>query len=135
MPRYNNVTGLSDRIATALTQYPTHTDVDQYGESFCRVLGSVYRTLRVSEPIFMPQNICCPFYFGNQPTHYFVNSARSLERLADVAKVDLDVPHNLKVFDGNMLLVLKPAELQYWLRPVAMRDADEAFRALVDRGY
>jgi len=41
----------------------------------------------------------------------------------------------LRLFHGNMLLLLKPAQLRYWLRSIAVRDADEIFVELQEQGH
>ena len=40
-----------------------------------------------------------------------------------------------RLFDGNCLFFLKPKPLRFWLRSIAIRDADETFAELRRQGY
>ena len=40
-----------------------------------------------------------------------------------------------RLFDGNCLFFLKPKPLRFWLRSIAVRDADETFTELRRQGY
>jgi hypothetical protein len=40
-----------------------------------------------------------------------------------------------RVFDGPFVFLLKPDRLRYWLRSVALRDADETLADLRTQGY
>lgn len=126
MHRYNKITDV-------LKRRPTQTDLVQYGDSFCRNLGSVYRTLQAAKPIFLPECICYPFYFGESPSRDFGGPGGVLRLREILAAVDLCQPQI--VFNGNMLLVAKPAQLLYWLRPEALRDADAVFAHLQDQDF
>lgn len=123
----------------AVQQPPNDAQLKQFGAYFCRVLGSVYTTLHAATPIRMTRGICYPFYFGETPSAHIESD--------DAGTIDLDALLNaevgpslrsqriLRVFQGNMLFLVKPARLRYWLRSIAIRDADEIFVDLQKRGY
>ena len=108
---------------------PSDEQLHRFGEFFCRVLGSVYSTLREAEPVRLPEDICYPFYFGNAPSESLESGDAGALKLASLltATVSPSVrcQRILRVFHGNMLLLVKPAQLRYWLRSIAVRDADE----------
>jgi hypothetical protein len=41
----------------------------------------------------------------------------------------------LRIFDGPFVLLIKPDRLRYWLRSIALRDADEALADLRGMGF
>ena len=40
-----------------------------------------------------------------------------------------------RIYDGNFVFLLKPDRLRYWLRSVALRDADETLSDLRAQGF
>jgi hypothetical protein len=95
--------------------------------------------LRAAEPVVLREGICYPFYFGEAPSRSLepgAAGAASLEKLlSTTVGSNLRCQRILRVFSGNMLLLVKPAQLRYWLRSIAVRDADEVFAELRGRGY
>ena len=47
----------------------------------------------------------------------------------------LDVTRVARIHDGSWIFLLKPDRLRYWLRSIALRDADEVLADLRDQGY
>jgi hypothetical protein len=41
----------------------------------------------------------------------------------------------LRVYENNTIYLIKPKQTRYWLRSVAIRDADDTFADLVAQGY
>jgi hypothetical protein len=118
---------------------PRAEELKQFGEVFCQVLGSIYQSLQASEPVSLPGGICYPFYFGETPSDRFEAGRKGEVKLDKLLQANvspsLRCQRILRVFTGNMLLLVKPAQLRYWLRSIAVRDADEVFAELQTRGY
>lgn len=129
----------SDLIRANLRKSPDEGQLKQFGDAFCQVLGSVYRTLRSAEPVMLPGAICYPFYFGDAPAEPFesgdVGAKKVDALLTDTVGTTVRTQRIMRVFSRNMLLLVKPAQLRYWLRSIAIRDADEVFAELQGRGY
>jgi hypothetical protein len=47
----------------------------------------------------------------------------------------LHVTRIARIYDGNFVFLLKPDRLRYWLRSVALRDADETLSDLRAQGF
>ena len=82
---------------------------------------------------------CSPFYFGHQPTVEF-GDKDALDEYLDRLLLHqrgtrLRVHRVTRLFDGNCLFFLKPKPLRFWLRSIAIRDADETFVELRRQGY
>lgn len=41
----------------------------------------------------------------------------------------------IKLYGRDMVYLIKPKTLRYWLRSIALRDANEVFTDLVSSGY
>lgn len=118
---------------------PDNQQLEQFREVFCKVLGSVYKTLRSLPPVHVAGGICAPFYFGEAPSHRIEPGAEGETKLEELLTAQvgssLRCQRVLRVFTGNMLLLVKPPQLRYWLRSIAVRDADELFAELQEQGY
>ena len=47
----------------------------------------------------------------------------------------LTITRIARIYDGACIYLLKPDRLRYWLRSVALRDADETMADLWDQGF
>lgn len=110
-------------------QTPNAAQLEQFGDFFCAVLGSVYSTLKRDKPIT----------FDDKPSVNIDESNAGVLRLKSLLNTNvgssLRCQRILRMFHGNMLLLVKPPQLRYWLRSIAIRDADELFVELHGQGY
>jgi len=114
------------------------SDIENYSKMFCRMLGSIYDNLKASTPIFWNNLICQPFYFGDSPELTWLDSdaEANLEKLIYYQKNEcLRTVRVFRFYDKNVLLIVKPDRLRYWIRSTAIRDADDTLTDLYDQGY
>jgi len=118
---------------------PNDDELRQFGDFFCLILGSVYKELKADAPVRLPNGVCFPFYFGAAPSVRLDSGragAMKLDKLLNASVgSSLRCQRILRVFQDNMLFLVKPARLRYWLRSIAVRDADELFVDLQAMGY
>lgn len=110
----------------------------QYSDMFIRMLGSVYDNLHASEPVFLDGLTCQPFYFGDSPKLTWLDSdaEANLERLIYYENHEhLRTVRVFRFYDKNVLLIVKPDRLRYWIRSTAIRDADDTLTDLYHQGY
>ena len=55
--------------------------------------------------------------------------------LKDRQNSSLSVTRIARIYDGNVLYLIKPDRLRFWLRSVALRDADEVLADLRAQGF
>jgi len=114
-------------------------ELEQFGKIYCKVLNSVYQEFKPAEPIQTNSFVCLPIYYGEDPKlacedpDKFENVLSQLIR-RDIA-VNLRIIRVLRLYDNNVIYLIKPNQKRYWLRSVAVRDADETFADLVEQGY
>jgi len=114
------------------------SDVENYSKMFCKMLGSIYDNLKARTPIFWNNLICQPFYFGDSPELTWLDSdaEANLEKLIYYENHErLRTVRVFRFYDKNVLLIVKPDRLRYWIRSTAIRDADETLKDLYHQGY
>lgn len=114
-------------------------DLRKYSSLFIRMLGSVYDNLRASDPIFLNGLICQQFYFGERPGPSWINN-QSEDELRKLIYTDEKHEHLrtirvLRLYSENVLLLIKPDRLRYWIGSTAIRDADDTLINLRHQGY
>ncbi len=113
-------------------------DLKSYSRMFCQMLGSVYKNLRASDPIFLNGLTCQPFYFGDLPNLSWLNRDSEDELRNLVYYENHELLRTIRIFrfyDENVILIVKPDRLRYWICSTAIRDADETLIDLRNQGY
>ncbi|NQT21180.1 MAG: N-6 DNA methylase [Planctomycetes bacterium] len=114
-------------------------DLQKYSKLFVRMLGSIYDNLHASAPIFLNGLTCQPFYFGKSPNLPWLGEGAEDELRTliydDVQHESLRTIRVLRFYTENVMLVVKPDRLRYWIRSTAIRDADETLVVLRGQGY
>ena len=143
---------LSDDVLNHMTEYVRRgqnaallkrsadiADLQDYSSLFVRMLGTIYENLQASKPIFLNGLTCQPFYFGARPKLSWLMD----ETEDELNKLIYDEERHerirtvrvLRFYSENVLLVVKPDRLRYWIRSTAIRDADETLLDLRLQGY
>jgi hypothetical protein len=120
-----------------LTQQVTDTDIKQYTRCFCDMLGSVYGNLKIGRSLVLNGLACQAFYFGEEPDLDWPNDwTEPLQQLVYVQCGEtLRTARVIRFYLSNVLLIVKPDRLRYWIRSTAIRDADETLTDLRKQGY
>lgn len=121
------------------TQDATEQNLLSFGKAYCQVLNSVYGTIKPYQYFETDSYICFPFYFGNKPQIDFSNSVQAENHINRLVQkhfgVNLRVIRILRLYEDNVIYLIKPKKLRYWLKSIALRDADETFSDLRKQGY
>jgi hypothetical protein len=114
-------------------------ELREYSGMFVRLLGSIYDNLKATGPIFLNGLTCQPFYFGERPNLAWIDEQNEdeLRKLIydDDKHAYLRTVRVLRFYCENVLLIVKPDRLRYWIRSTAIRDADETLADLWQQGY
>ena len=120
-----------------VTSKPTY--LNQYAEIFLNVINSVYKEYKAAHWISTDNHVVFPFYWGDKSS--VIQDGEKLENhLGDLLKrekpeANLRFVRVLTIYDENVIYLIKPKQYRYWLRSVAIRDADETFAYLVKQEY
>ncbi|MBI3821563.1 MAG: N-6 DNA methylase [Planctomycetes bacterium] len=113
-------------------------ELHEFSSLYVRMLGSLYRNLNAHEPIFLNGLIAQPFYFGTRPDVSWLgrDCEESLRRLIyDESRESLRTVRVVRYYEGNVILIVKPDRLRYWIRSTAIRDADDTLIDLREQGW
>ncbi len=107
---------------------------------YTRQINSIYREvpLKPLESQSWPGLTCQPFVFGSGRVDWNGTEElrEKLSTLLDNQKgATLRVTRVARIYDRNYVFLLKPNRLRYWLRSVALRDADETLSDLRSQGF
>jgi methylase of polypeptide subunit release factors len=109
-----------------------------YSTLYCRMLHSIYDNLRASDPVFLDGLICQPFYFGDEPAVEWLGQDCEEQLRALVFEQSTAALRTVRVvrfYHENVVFILKPDRLRYWIRSTAIRDADDTLTDLRRQGY
>ena len=117
-----------------------HAALSDFTSVFIRQINAIYKKkpLQVLKSQSWPGVICQPFVFGKGNVDW--NGADELkDKIATLLHEQkgpaLSITRIARIYDGNFIFLLKPDRLRYWLRSVALRDADETLADLRDQGF
>jgi hypothetical protein len=111
-----------------------------FASVFTRQINAIYKKnpLTALEPQTWPGIICQPFVFGNAAVDW--SGTEELKSKLDTLLHEqkgssLHIIRIARIYDGNAIYLLKPDRLRFWLRSVALRDADETQSDLLAQGF
>jgi hypothetical protein len=115
----------------------TSADLKAYATVFVEMLGSVYENLRAAKSLLLDGVACQAFCFGDAPEVDWDDDWQTpLRKLIYLRHGDaLRTIRVVRIYEGNVILVVKPDRLRYWLGSTAIRDADETLVDLRQQGY
>lgn len=111
-----------------------------FAESFTAQINTVYQATPLSAlaPQSWPGIICQPFAFGVGKVDWTgVDQLRGRldNLLREQRGSSITVTRIARIYDGNFVFLLKPDRLRYWLRSIALRDADDVLADLRAQGF
>jgi hypothetical protein len=119
-----------------------------FAKVFCDSLNSIYKEgtklFYPLEPIESVSFICFPFAYGNpnKPKKMSESEKKQIEKGDLKCLMDNQQDANIlykriiKIYhQRDMVYLVKPKTLRYWLKSIALRDANEVFTDLVNSGY
>ena len=117
-----------------------HSALSQFTNVFIRQINAIYKKkpLQVLDPQIWPGIICQPFVFGRGRVDW--SGADELRGKLDALLkkkqgTTIQVTRIARIYDDSFVFLLKPDRLRYWLRSVALRDADETLADLRAQGF
>jgi hypothetical protein len=112
--------------------------IASFNDVYARQINTIYGNLRPLVAYQWAGAVCQPFVFGDGEVDW-----KNVEQLQD--KLDsllrertspsLNTMRIARLYDGPFVFLLKPNRLRYWLRSIALRDADETVDELRTQGF
>lgn len=115
-------------------------DLAGYANLLCEQVNAVYRDrpLRALEPQRWPGIVCQPFVFEEGEVDWEGHEALTeyLERILHAKQgTSLSMTRIARIYDGRHLFLIKPERERYWLKSIALRDADDLLADLRAQGF
>lgn len=114
--------------------------LSNFTKVFLKQINAIYKKnpLHPLQAQTWPGIICQPFAFGDGKVDW--SGADELRDklntlLHEQRGTTLHVTRIARIYDGSFIFLLKPERLRYWLRSVALRDADETLSDLRAQGF
>ena len=114
--------------------------IPAFNEVLTRQINTIYQQnpIRALVAQSWPGVICQPYVFGAGAVDW--SDVESLKEkletlLNERGGTTLQVMRIARICDGNFVFLLKPDRLRFWLRSVALRDADEMLADLRAQGF
>ncbi len=125
--------------STAIKE-PAFAALGVFNDIYTQQINAVYKKnkLRALDSQIWPGVICQPFVFGKGKVDW--TGADELKgKLDKLLREERDsglmITRIARIYDNRCIYLLKPDRLRYWLRSVALRDADETLADLWEQGF
>ena len=125
---------------SAAMKEPGVPALSAFNDVFTARINGVYKNnkLRALQSQAWPGVICQPYVFGQGDADW--SKADELRGKVDALLREkrgggINVTRIARLYDGACAYLLKPNRLRYWLRSVALRDADETLADLSEQGF
>jgi hypothetical protein len=83
--------------------------------------------------------VCYPFCYGDAPKIDLPEKNEVVPFLDELLHRQhgsrLFINRILRIYEQNVIFMIKPNQKRYWLRSIALRDADETLVDLLEQGY
>ncbi len=123
----------------------SEAELKQFGTTFCKALNSIYedgqkkfrsRSVREADTFFA-------FEFSYSASEVenikFISTPKAESNISELVRKEvgktLRINRVVNFYAKDRIYLIKPKQLRYWLKSVALRDADQALNDLVKAGY
>jgi hypothetical protein len=116
-----------------LQRVASDTDLSRFSLQYLALLNSIFGKFRLGRVVRTSAYICLHFSYGRSPTVELEADEpleQALGRLLHRLKPSVCVQRVPRVYAGNTIYLIKPNQLRFWIRSVAVRDADETVSEL-----
>jgi hypothetical protein len=125
---------------SAAMKEPGVAALSGFNAIYTQQINAIYKKnkLHALDPQVWPGVICQPFVFGNGKVDWKGTDelkGKLDKLLREQRDSGLTITRIARIYDGPCIYLLKPDRRRYWLRSVALRDADETSADLWEQGF
>ncbi len=117
-------------------------ELEEFGQVFCDSLNTIYqqngKSFKPLEPIKTLSYTCSPFSYGDADFNPALASKIQEGDLSDLIENEQESVHYrrvLRLYQKDIVFLIKPNTLRYWLKSIALRDASDVMVDLINSGY
>ncbi len=123
-------------------QSVTESDLEQFGEVFCNSLNPIYQKrdkfFKALAPIHTLSYTCFPFVYGDDNFNPQISTKIQDGDLSELMENQQESVHYrrvLRLYQKDIVFLVKPNTLKYWLKSIALRDASDVMNDFINSGY
>ncbi|TAE42480.1 MAG: hypothetical protein EAY66_00635 [Sphingobacteriales bacterium] len=113
-----------------------------FANTYCDAINTIYKrnnkALRLKKIIEGKSFFACEFYYSTDNVNYqYTNSDMDIDTLLK-QQVSTSLVYNkiIRLYaNNNTITLIKPKKLRYWLKSIALRDADDTFDDILENGF
>ncbi|MRT92235.1 class I SAM-dependent DNA methyltransferase [Ancylomarina sp. 16SWW S1-10-2] len=124
------------------TQLVSESELSDFGIVLCKSLNPLYekgdKRFRALTPIKTLSYTCFPFAYGNDEFSPEISPKIADGDLSDLMENQQESVHYrriLRLYQKDIVFLIKPNSLRYWLKSIALRDAGDIMNDFVNSGY
>jgi hypothetical protein len=124
------------------TTIASEKELEDFGQVFCESLNAIYqqngKKFKPLKPIKTLSFTCYPFAYGDADFNPEISAKIQEGDLSDLIENEQDSVHYrrvLRLYQKDMVFLIKPNTLRYWLKSIALRDASDVMVDLINSGY
>ena len=114
----------------------------EFADTYCESINTIYKQkgkeLRLKQITQGNSFFACQFYYGSENIkHQYVKSDLEINNLLK-EQVGTNMAYNkiLRLYaNKDTITLIKPNNLRYWLKSIALRDADDTFDDILENGF
>lgn len=123
-------------------QEATEPDLKEFGTVLTDNLNSIYqknsKKFKALTPIKTLSYTCFPFAYGNDDFSPTISSKIKEGDLSELMENQQESVHYrrvLRLYQKDVVFLIKPNTLRYWLKSIALRDASDIINDFINSGY
>ncbi|MCW3806086.1 HsdM family class I SAM-dependent methyltransferase [Plebeiibacterium marinum] len=123
-------------------QTVSESELMQFGEAFCNSLNPIYQNGNKSfnplTPIQTLSYTCFPFAYGDDNFRPQISTKIQDGDLSELMENQNESVHYrrvLRLYQKDIVFLIKPNTLKYWLKSIALRDASDVMNDFINSGY
>lgn len=123
-----------------LLKYTNNIQIKEYCVVYEDVLKGIYENIKLLDTYATNLYQIVAYYFGEKPSNTLFDDKKNItnDTLATLVKnkdQSLYISKVIRIYEDNVIYIIKPRQYRFWLKSIAVRDADETFANLLDMGY
>ena len=124
-----------------VNEIATIAEINEFEDIFNQSFNSIYKKdnkqQRLKKLLIGQDFYALEFYYSNEnyETQIIEDDLEIEEIIRNNVSRNAIVNRVLKIYGENTITLIKPKNLRYWLKSIALRDADDVFDDMIKTGY
>ena len=124
---------LNGKLPKKLFQKCNEKQIKEYQTIYTNMLNSIYKNFEPYK-IYKNENfVICSFYYKKKPQYSLFDELKTINHqnifklIENRLSSTTTLQRTIRYYDKNVIYIIKPNQYRFWLKSIAIRDADETF--------